>query len=251
MHENIRFRVDRVMAAVIFATGITLAGYFIGNSFLKTRLQDRYVTVKGLSEREVISDLAIWKITIKATGNDLSKVNNKITSDRNILTNFLVKQGFKEEEIEIGNYVVTDLLAQRYRDNSAKDFRYIINATTLLKTSNIDLVRKVTESRSLLVEKGIVIDDENGPFYEFTKFNDIKQAMLEEAIKNARKAANKFAEDSGNKLGLLRKASQGTFLIRPAIESEGDDEYSSRQAARMSIPKKIRLVTTIEYSLKD
>ena len=64
MQESIRCKIDYIIAAFILAGGIALGGYFIGNSFLKTRLQDRYVTVKGLSEREVAANLAIWNITI-------------------------------------------------------------------------------------------------------------------------------------------------------------------------------------------
>ncbi|MCC8417045.1 MAG: SIMPL domain-containing protein [Rickettsia endosymbiont of Bryobia graminum] len=99
------FKIDRVIAAFILAIGIALSGYFIGNAFFKSKSLDRYITVKGLSEKEVISDLAVWPITIKATGNNLTEVNEKIESDRNILVNFLIEQGFKQEEIEFGNYI--------------------------------------------------------------------------------------------------------------------------------------------------
>lgn len=235
-----------------------LAGYFIGNSFLQAKSLDRSVSVKGLSEKEVISDLAIWPITIKVAGNNLTEVNNKIELDRNTVISFLTDQGFKPEEIEIGNYIVTDLLAQTYRSNNSEEFRYIITATIILKTTNIDLTNKATKLQNLLVQKGVALGAEgysnseyNGPYYEFTKFNDIKPEMLEEAIKNARKAAEKFAENSGNKLGYLKRANQGIFLISPSDGNEGGEEYSNSQLARRSIRKKIRLVTTLDYSLKD
>lgn len=250
MEEGKRFRIDTILAAVTLSAGIALAGYFIGDSLFKARLQNRSVTVKGLSEREVVADLAIWNITIKAAGNDLTEVNNKIISDYSTLVDFFIKQGFKEEELEIDNYLVTDLLAQTYRDNSARDSRYIINATIILKTPNIEKVKQATQLRSTLVEKGLAVED-NGPSYEFTKFNDIKPEMLEEAIKNARKSASKFAEDSGSKLGSLMRANQGVFLMGPVIGGEGEDEYSNKQAARKSARKKIRLVTTLEYFLKE
>lgn len=252
------FKIDRVIAAFILAIGIALSGYFIGNAFFKSKSLDRYITVKGLSEKEVVSDLATWPITIKATGNNLTEVNNKIESDRNTLVSFLIEQGFKQEEIEFGNYLVTDLLAQTYRNNNSEEYRYIITSTTVLKTSNVELAKKVTKLQNLLVQKGIALGSEgsnssdySGPSYDFTKFNDIKSEMLEEAIKNARKSAEKFAEDSDNKLGSLRKANQGVFLISAADGGDGTDEYANSQLAKRSIRKKIRLVTTLEYSLKD
>ena len=253
MQESIRCKIDYIIAAFILAGGIALGGYFIGNSFLKTRLQDRYVTVKGVSEREVAANLAIWNITIKATGNNLNEVNNKINTDRNTVMDFLIKQGFQTDEVEIGSYLVTDLLAQTYRNTTSEEFRYIINATIILKTSKVELVRKVTQLQNLLVQQGVAIGAEgyDGLSYEFTKFNEIKPEMLEEAIKNARKAALKFAEDSGNEIGSLKRANQGTFTISSADGGDRNDEYSNSQAEKKSIRKKIRLVTTLEYCFKE
>lgn len=99
-----------------------------------------------------------------------------------------------------------------------------------------------------LGSEGYNPSDYNGPSYIFTKFNDIKPAMLEEAIRNARKSAEKFAVDSGNKLGFLRKANQGVFLISAA---DGSGEDANESIANRSIRKKIRLVTTSEYSLQN
>ncbi|MDF2966207.1 MAG: hypothetical protein K0Q51_1595 [Rickettsiaceae bacterium] len=250
MHNFTKYTKEHIISALIFASGIALAGYFIGSSFLKARLQDRYVVVKGLSEREITSNLAIWPITIKATGNNLTEVNSKIESDRKTLINFLKECGFNEEEIEIGTYTVTDLLAQEYGNNISEKNRYIINASVIVKSANVNLVEKATQMLNRLVQKDIVLASERGPFYEFTGFNDLKPQMLEEAIKNAHKSAYKFAEDSGNNIGSLRKANQGIFLFSPAVGEE-TDEYSNSQAARRSVRKKVRLVTTLEYFLKD
>jgi hypothetical protein len=253
MKTLLKFSTERIISALIFAIGIALAGYFIGNSYLKARLQDKYVIVKGLSEREVAANLAIWPINIKAIGNNLTEVNYKIELDRKKVISFLIKHGFTAEEIEIGSYNVNDLNADPYRNERSENFRYLINASIILKTTNVKLVEEVLKFQNLLVQQDVVLASENseGPFYEFTDFNRIKPEMLEEAIKNARKSAYKFAEDSGNNIGSLRKANQGVFLISPAIGGEGADEYSNKQAARKSVHKKIRLVTTLEYFLKD
>lgn len=125
---HVKCKIERVIAAAILAIGIAFSGYFVGNAFLKSKSLDRNITVKGLSEKEVISNLAIWPITIKATGNNLTEVNKKIESDHNMLVSFLIEQGFKKEEIDFGNYAVTDLLAQSYRNNNSEEYRYIITS---------------------------------------------------------------------------------------------------------------------------
>ena len=55
--------VDRLtLPTVILAVGVALAGLLAGNGFARARAGDRFVTVKGVSEREVRADLAIWPL---------------------------------------------------------------------------------------------------------------------------------------------------------------------------------------------
>jgi hypothetical protein len=73
--------------------------------------------------------------------------------------------------------------------------------------------------------------------YEFTGLNEIKPQMIEEATKNAREAAEKFAVDSGSRLGKIRNASQGQFTI-------------TDRDANTPFIKNVRVVTTVNYYLR-
>ena len=257
MSEYIKYNYSKVIFSLILAIGIALGGYFIGNSIFKAKSLDNYIAVKGLSERIIVSDLAIWHIPIKATGNDMVKVNNKIELDRNIVVQFLIEQGFDKEEIEFGDYTVDDLNTNTYRNGGdSEKYRYVIKAIVVLKTSKVEQVKKVSKLQNLLVQKGITLGGSSyssGPFYEFTNFNDIKLGMLEEAIKNARKAAEKIAEHSNTKIGSLKQANQGVFLMSPVDggEENQNNDYDNSYQARRSISKKLRLVTTLHYFLKN
>ena len=68
--------------------------------------------------------------------------------------------------------------------------------------------------------------------------NSIKPQMIEEATKNARAAAEKFAKDSESKLGKIKTANQGLFTI------ENVDEYTPNV-------KHVRVVTNVTYFLED
>ena len=74
--------------------------------------------------------------------------------------------------------------------------------------------------------------------YLFTALDQIKPEMIAEATRDARSAAQQFAEDSGSKVGAIRNAQQGYFSI------EDRDRFSPEQ-------KTVRVVTTIEYFLED
>jgi uncharacterized protein len=61
--------------------------------------------------------------------------------------------------------------------------------------------------------KGIVLSGNPGQSlaYKFTGLNSIKPDMITEATRNARVAADRFASDSGSKVGAIRQANQGVF----------------------------------------
>lgn len=240
---------ERTLSTLLLAMGIAFAGYNIGNSILKFRLLDRQVSVKGLAQREVVSDLGTWTITSKVATNNLDEGYNKIESDKVAIVDFLQKAGFDPSEITYGNYTVTDLLAQTYRQNNSEQFRYIISSPIIVQTAKVELLQKTAQGQSNLTQKEVVFEND-GPFYEFTKFNDLKPEMLAEGIKNARIAAEKFASDSGSSVGQLKKANQGTFIIGAVGSVESENSYDNAQNARKSLRKKIRIVTTLEYFLE-
>ena len=67
---------------------------------------------------------------------------------------------------------------------------------------------------------------------------DREPAMIEEATRNAREVAARFAQDSDSTLGKIRTASQGLFTIQ-------DRDSNTPQI------KKVRVVSTVEYYLVD
>lgn len=221
--------------------GILFAGLFISNALYKARVADRYVTVKGLAEKEMDADLAIWPITYKDAGNDLLALQKSIDEKRGIISGFLIEKGFKEEDINHSAPKITDTYAEGYYGNQQPQGpRYRIQKTVTLRSSNVELVKQTMEKSGELVSKGIALSEswENRTEFLFTSLNNIKPEMIREATVNAREAAETFAEDSGSKIGKIRKATQGFFSI-----SDRDANSPER--------KIIRVVTTMEYYLVD
>src|ERR1017187_3057607 len=93
---------------VLLAAGLVLAGWMLGSEIKATRLSDRYVTVRGLVEREVKADLAVWPITFQETGDDLESVTGRAQSDKQAILKFFTAQGFATSDIEVGMVQVTD-----------------------------------------------------------------------------------------------------------------------------------------------
>jgi hypothetical protein len=228
--------------SLIVGVCIAVAGISIGLGFYKGRAGDRYVTVKGLAEREVSADLAIWPITFNVADNNLASLHSGIDMSRKTITDFLIGSGFQEEDISYSAPKITDTEAQQhYGTERRSQYRYIAQSAVTTRTQDVQLVRKTMESSGKLVGKGVVLAAqswENPTEFLFTGLNDIKPQMIEEATKDARRAAEKFAKDSGSKVGKIRHATQGYFSIQDR----------DRNSPEMKI---IRVVTTIEYYLTD
>jgi hypothetical protein len=234
-------------SVIVLASSIALAGWFVGNGFLKGKSADRYVTVKGVSEQDVKADIAFWKIKFSATDNNLQTVQNQIKKSYQKIVLFLKKYDIQEKNIEIQRLNVADLFTDPYRSGPIKS-RYIVSQTLMVRTENIDAVVKASQSVGELVDAGVILSnkeyDNSGPTYLFRRLNDLKPKMIAEATANARKSAQQFAKDSGSRITGIRRANQGIFVILPRDRTP--DIMQQNQ-----VYKTVRVVSTIEYLLED
>jgi len=239
-----------VMPALLLALGLILGGWILGSQIKAIRLADRYVTVKGLVERKVKSDLAIWPLTYKEAGDELSSLYAKTEADKTTVLQFLDAQGIQSSEIELGIIRVVDTQANEYGGNTRAPHRYIVEQQITVRTARVDQVAAAAQKTMQLLQKGIVLGGNPGQglTYKFTALNSIKPDMITEATRNARAAADRFAADSGSKVGSIRTANQGVFSILPADQAgeSGDAGFG----ADSSLMKTVRVVTSVEYYLE-
>lgn len=227
---------------LLLSVAIVIAGYFIGNIQKNGKAFDRSVQVKGLSELEVKADLAVWPVNITLAGNNLPDLKNQIEKQNELLKGFYRKQGFSDKEINKGPTNIVDTRASLYgNDNQYREFRFIASSEFTVRTNEIEKLQKALENSLELISEGILISSKNSwqPIeYSFSGLNNLKPAMIEEATKNAREVAEKFAEDSNSKLGKIKNAQQGQFSISDLDQNT-------------AYIKKIRVVSTIDYYLMD
>jgi hypothetical protein len=232
----------RMLAAaiggVLLAAGLIGLGAMLSGGLLKFRSLERTVEVKGLAEREVPADLAIWTIGHADADNDLGVLYERFEAKSARVIAFLEKRGFSAAEITVGAPAVVDRQAREYGEQGGK-FRYTGRANITVYTPKVDAVRAAIGQLGELGKSGIAVSGEGpGAQYVFGGLAAIKPEMVEQATRNARETAVKFAADSASALGKLKRASQGQFSI-----ADRDD----------STPhiKKVRVVSTIEYYLQD
>ena len=227
---------NRLIAAALIAVGIALMGLFIKAGIDNFANKDRKVTVKGLAEREVPADKVTWSIGTKVTGNDLPLLYENINIQTDKIKRFLRQNGLDEKEITVNPPSISDLEAREWGDNQ-KNFRYIVNTTITVATNKVTEVNAAIFKQAELLKQGVAIEN-SSPDYEYASFQKMKPEMMAEAIKNAQKTAEQFAEASKCDLGSIQTAGQGQFEIE---DRDQNTPYI----------KKLRVVTTITYSLNN
>lgn len=226
--------------AIILAVGLVALGAQIEDGIKDFVAKDRVVTVKGLAEMEVPANKVTWPLMYKEVGNDLSTLYNKISQTNKAIVDFLKQKGITEDEISINAPEIIDMQAERYVGEN-KSYRYNVTTVITVTSNKVDLVRNLISEQGELLKQGIAITGGDYRYniqYDYTSLNEIKPQMIEEATKNAREAAAKFAKDSDSELGKIKRATQGQFSI-------------DNRDANTPYIKRIRVVTTIEYSLED
>lgn len=223
--ENIKNNWAWIIGLVLLAFSVVF--FFSARAFSD---QGRYVEVKGLSEKIVKADVAIWSLNFEVKSNNIDTLYADIEKNILAIKTFLKEKGFEDAEI---NVAPVNIYQDTYKDAL---FRYNSNTQLSVYTKKVDLVRSASKETLLLVKRGVTLN-QNSIDFQFSDINSVKPEMLAEAIKNAKDSASQFAKESGSRLGSVARGNQGVFDITD--KDPGSPEY-----------KKIRVVSTLRFLLK-
>jgi len=220
--------------------GMIALGLIVGASAIRFKEFERVLTVKGLAEREVPADVAVWPIRFAVASNDLTELYAAMQANTKQIISYLQASGFTAAEITTAPPLVTDKFAQEYGGQDV-NMRYTAQQIITVYSNKIDAVRAAQGNLAELGKKGIALggnEYNQKTQFLFTGLNDIKPAMIEEATRNARAVAEQFATDAKSQVGKLKSANQGQFSIE---DRDSNTPYL----------KKVRVVSTVEYYLAD
>ncbi len=218
--------------------GLTSLGYFVYNGIVDIKALERTVVVKGLAEQDVMADQVVWPIIFNVTGHTLEELYASNTANVEKIIHFLTENGVAVEEISVLLPMIDDKTVYASEGNRPI-FNYSAVSTVTVNSHKVALISEITEKITILLKDNVALTSSNGDIrYVFTKLNELKPQMIEDATTNAREVAEKFAKDSQSFLGKIREAHQGQFSITTP------DRYKPQI-------KQVRVVSTIEYYLVD
>ncbi len=223
--ENIKKYSVLIVSGVLLV--FSLIVFFSARAFSD---QGSYVEVKGLSEKIVKADVAVWSLNFEVKSNDIDSLYAEIAKNTATIQKFLVAKGFDASEINVAPVNI-------YQDTySGSLFRYNSTNQMSVYTKKVDLVKSASKDTLALVKQGVTLN-QNSIDFQFSDINSIKPEMLAEAIKNAKVSAKQFAEESGSSLGAISRGNQGVFDI--SDKDPGSPEF-----------KKIRVVSSLRFLIK-
>jgi len=222
----------------VLAVGLIAGGYLLGNGLVRAREADRSVTMRGLAEREVTADLATWTIAYSATAPDLASAQASVDRDTASIRGFFREVGFPAESLQ-----PTGVNVSQFTDNGMPKFT--VRQRMTLRSTDIKRAQDAVRRQFELVRRGVVLEEGSGMAFTFTKLNGIKPAMVAEATKDARAAAEQFANDSGTSVGAIKQATQGYFEI-----TARDGDSGGGWGVADTPYKKVRVVTTVDFYLR-
>ena len=242
------------LGLILMAVSVALAGWFIGSGLRDIRTADRFVTVKGVSEREARADLALWPIQLAVPDAELAAAQSRINQNTSKVIAFLKANGLDSTDVELQGLKVTDAYANPYNPAGRQGPRFVVQQTIMVRSEKPEVVLAASQKVGDLVNAGVVLSSgpewgPGGPSYVFRRLNDLKPSMIAEATAEARKAAEQFAKDSKSRLGGIHRANQGVFLILPRDAAGSESGPGTNEQSQ--ITKTIRVVTTVEYLLRD
>lgn len=223
--------------ALLVAIALVVSAFLLADAVRDFRISDRTVEVRGLAEREVPADLAIWPINYVLSANNLDELRQTIERKDAVIMAFLEERGFSASEISRNPPRINDqwmYAAPEHRPSN----RFTAERGLTLRTENVAAASAALQEAAELVARDVLLAPGWGQSAQFlfTGLEAIKPEMIAEATADARRAAAQFAADSEAKVGAIRSARQGVFSI-------GERDPSMPEI------KLVRVVTSIEYIL--
>lgn len=220
----------KIFTSLILGIGISLSGYFIASSIRHFHDYTNFISVKGLSEKNVTADNAIWTIGYSVNSATITELYQELQKSQKIIKKFVTSNDIAPDAITYGS-ISTD----KTLDDKTQKYKFSAYGTMTIVTNEIDKIKSLSQKTLSIISQGVIISNSDVA-YNFTALNEIKPQMLTEATKNAKIAAENFAKNSNVKLGLLKDATQGLFTIKNRDGSYGNTD--SQKIVRVVINAK-------------
>ncbi len=195
--------------ASILGISLMIAAAVFGMFFYAARTSRETISVVGAATGRFESDIVKWRIGISrpATATTLPGSYRELSGDLGT-----VEAELRNAGIDSGEITVQPVNTMPLYEPKAGVQQYRLNQMVIVISHNIPTVARLALNTGKLISKGVILQSSSLEYY-FSKLAQIKQSLLSEATKDAKKRAEAIAENSGMKVGHLLRAAAGVFQI--------------------------------------
>ncbi|AGB28644.1 hypothetical protein Prede_1323 [Prevotella dentalis DSM 3688] len=216
----------KLSVAVLASVALVSGCWLLGRGLTHFRQDASTITVTGMAEKEITSDLIVWNITV--TGEAGTRSGAFAEFERSVATvrKYLRQNGIADSSISSGSADITKLTKSQYDSSQQRYFSidngFSVSQTLSVSSSQLATVEQVYQKISELYGRGIDFSS-SSPLYYYTRLNDLKMEMLHAAGANALERAKTIAEGCDAHVGDLKSSAMGVFQI---VGKNSNEDYS-------------------------
>jgi len=237
-----------IVLGVCIAAATVMSSVILSQGFLKVmKFTREQITVTGSAQRQIRSDLVIWRGTFTRRDADLKAAHRLLKDDLEKVKKYLAGKGIGENELVVYQVDTSIIYRKNEKGNDTNDIQgYLVTQNFDVKSADVAKVTQVSRESTELIEQGIELES-GSPEYFYTKLDGLKIEMLARATENAKERAANMARATGNRIGFMRSAKMGVFQITPVNSTEISDWGVNDTT---SLDKRVTAVVNVSFAIQ-
>jgi len=230
--------------AIILGICLIISASIGSFTFYKVRSPEDTLSVTGSVREKVTSDLAKWTANFSRTvsAEDLKAGYQMMKNDQRLVINFFEDNGFNEEDITISPVFMEQLYM--YDPNAPKE--NVLRQTVEIQSNDVEKITYMAKNTQELIDQGVVFSIQSLEYY-YSKLPELRIELIPDAINDAKLRAQKIAEGSGKKIGVIKSANLGVVQVLPVSSTEVSD-WGTYDTS--TIEKEVMIPVTVIFTLK-
>ena len=210
------------------------------------------LSATGSASVDFESDLAVWRGNFSVRGDTSREAYREIEKNADIVKKYFEEKGVSGDEMTFYAIYISELTKEVYNTEGEcigyEDDGYELTQSFEVSSPDVEKITAISNECTELIDSGVEIMSD-APEYYYTKLDELKLQLIEEATKNAKERIDIMAQNAGCEAGELLTANLGVFQITGAYSST--EEYSYGGTFNTSAKDKTASITVrLNYTVK-
>lgn len=238
-------KIEKFQIAILSV--VLAVGLIIAVKIVTSALPSDGISVTGSASKIVKSDNASLYLNLSTKQKNKKLAYGVIQKQIPIVISYIKSQGFGDKDIELKTTNGYNTYKTLPNGNSSNEIAYYnLYQPIVVKSQDVDKIKKLSLDITCLMDKGIEIEA-NNPEYYYSKISDLKIELLHQATTDAKQRASAMLKATHNRTGKIQTVKMGVFQITPADSTDVSDSgiYDTS-----SVEKKVTAVANVVFKIK-